>query len=111
MYELVMFWVMLGDVFAVLVMFLVILMIFLYVLWVGNRPADKYVSLQWEQPVPQVGKGCPTYGNDLSRQAEKRLNRWTLIIDHWTLIIEHWSLNIDHWTFFAYAQQYVNIEH
>jgi len=32
MYELVMFWVMLGDVFAVLVMFLVILMIFLYVL-------------------------------------------------------------------------------
>ncbi len=32
MYELVMFWVMLGDVFAILVMFLVILMIFLYVL-------------------------------------------------------------------------------
>ena len=119
MYELVMFWVMLGDVFAILVMFfailvmfLVILMIFLYVLWVGNRPADKWVSLQWEQPVPQVGKGCPTYGNDLSRQAEKRLNRWTFFaFAQQYVTVEHWPLNIEHWTFFAYAQQYVTIEH
>ena len=34
------------------------------------------MSLQWEQPVPQVGKPRPTCGNDLSHQAEKRLNRW-----------------------------------
>ena len=61
-----MFWVMLGDVFAILVMFLVILMIFYMFfeleidLRISGCPSSgKNLSHKWERTVPHMGTTFP----------------------------------------------------